>query len=361
MNIGRIACVIALFGIALLGWTPAASAHGNNSLAYSDLVYEDGAIRYTLQIDLYDLRAAATPDDPDIGSEAPEVLDRFFASAGPQVERALLSHLKLYANGLPLDGKLVALRGITKEGEPQPFAEAVLSYPANRPPAQFALDYDFVFDSDQWHVNYVNVSLGSLQGTGVLVSQLRELQLGRMGLADAVETYGLFGLKRWFTGCASLLFAAVLLLTGRPLRQALLAVGLFAGAGAVALGLASGLHASVLPDRFVGAVSALSVFGVALHSLLSGGSKSQLGLAGGFGLIHGLSFAQALSGMRADADLAAASLTSYGLGLAAGLALLSLVLYPAFRYAARLKRFAPTLLSAIALVGLAGFLAVAYR
>ncbi|MCC3371937.1 HupE/UreJ family protein [Cohnella sp. REN36] len=361
MNIGRIAFGIALLGLALLGWTPAASAHGNNSLAYSDLVYEDDAICYTLQIDLYDLRAIVTPDDPDIESETPEAVNRFFATAGPKVEEALLPHLRLYADGLPLRGKLVSLRGIAKEGETQAFAEAVLSYPANRPPAQFALDYDFVFDNDQWHVNYVNVSLGRLQGTGVLVSQLRELQLGRMSLAEAFERYSLLGLKSWLTGFASLLFAAVLLLSGRPLRQAMTAVAAFAGAGTLALILTAGLQAAVLPERFVGAVCALSVFGVALHGLLSAGPRSRIWLAGGCGLVHGLGFAQTLSGMRVDAELAAASLTSYGFGLAVGLTLLALVLYPAFRYASRLKRFAPTLLSVIALVGLAGFLSVAYR
>ena len=99
-----IASSFVLFGLC----QPVSMAHDNNSIAYSNISLENGVIQYVLQIDMYDLRVIAAPNDPDIGRSTPETLNRFISSSQSEVENYLLSKIKLYADSLPLEGKMTA-------------------------------------------------------------------------------------------------------------------------------------------------------------------------------------------------------------------------------------------------------------
>ncbi|PWW08772.1 HupE/UreJ protein [Paenibacillus cellulosilyticus] len=352
--------LLLLFPIALLGLLPSAvEAHTNSSLAYSDITYEHGMIRYSLKIDLYDLRTTATPEDPDISSETPEVLDRFYSNSKKEVEALLLSKIKLYADGLPLQGRLTQLHGTEVEGETQKFAEAILEYPIGHAPLQFKLDYELVYDGDQWHVNYVDLSLGDLQKTGVIVSDLRTLEAGQMSPSYAMATYLKLGLKHVGTTPGAALLVIALIIGSRTLKRALLIVGTFAAALVPTL-LLSVLKIVMLPDSFVDVTAALGILYTALHILLSRNEKPLLWLSAAFGLLFGFQFGQVLSGSNLSGSLIADATVSFLVGIEAGLVLAALIAYPASRFAQRFKRAVPAALSAIALGGLVLLLTDAY-
>lgn len=123
-------------------WAPLTFAHDGASLAYSDVSMKDGVITYKLQLDMYDMRAGATQNDPNRQFTTPEVFNQFVRNSQDEVETYLLSQIKLYADNLQLDGKLTQLTYLEKDN--QPFAEAILEYPVRSNPQHVKLDYDLV-------------------------------------------------------------------------------------------------------------------------------------------------------------------------------------------------------------------------
>ncbi|MFD1773441.1 HupE/UreJ family protein [Paenibacillus rhizophilus] len=352
----RLAVFFSMLGFMLASGAPVSLAHGNNSLAYSDISAGDGFIKYVLQIDMYDLRAAAAPNDPDIGLSTPEVLERFVTGSKGDVEHYLLSHTSLYADSLPLTGKLTDLRVIQKENELQPFAEAVLTYPADRVPRSLLFHYDLVFDSDQWHINYVTVNLGDLKKEAVIVNELRDIHVGGASLNDTASHFVQLGIGRLFKGIESLLFIMLLLTGCRSLKQSLAAAAVFAGAISLSLTLAA-LNIADMPASFTASILPLSLICAALILLPNRSNfKFLIGLAGLFGLLHGFGFAEALYGLRAEDGYFAASWIAFIAGVEAGLVIAAAVWYAAILLLRSIGRSVPALQAAAGLFGLIVFL-----
>ncbi|OAB28452.1 hypothetical protein PMSD_22045 [Paenibacillus macquariensis subsp. defensor] len=346
---------VGLFGL----WAPVSLAHENTSLAYSDISFEDGVIKYVLQIDMYDLRIAATPDDPDIGLTTPEVLNQFASNSQAEVQTYLLSKIQLYADNLRLKGKLTQLHSIKKENEDQPFAEVVLEYQVRNIPKSFELDYHVVFESDQWHVNYVSLDLGELKRDVVMVNEIQEFQVGQMSLEYTVTQFFLLGLEHLLTGFEAILFVLALIIGCKSVKQTLMVMVTFMVANSLTLILA-GLHIVTLPDRLVESIMALSILYTALSRLFNQNTKQRLWLIGGFGLFYGFGFVKVLSGMREDGGHYVPSLVAVNGGTEVGLVLVVLILYPAVHYARQIKWIIPVILTSIALFGLVWFLAKVY-
>ncbi|QWU17060.1 HupE / UreJ protein [Paenibacillus sophorae] len=356
----RLAVFFSMLGFIFALGAPVSLAHGNNSLAYSDISAGDGFIKYVLQIDMYDLRAAATPNDPDIGLSTPEVLERFATGSRTEVEQYLLSHTSLYADSLPLEGKLTDLRIIQKENEPQPFAEAVITYPVDRVPKSFFLHYDLVFDSDQWHINYVTVTLGDLKKEAVIVNELKDIQVGGTSLNDTASHFVQLGIGRLLKGIESLLFIMLLLTGCRSLKQSLAATAVFAAAISLSLALTA-LGITEMPASFTVSILPLSLICAALILLLNLSSfKLLITLAGLFGLMHGFGFAVTLYGLRADDGYFAASWTAFIVGIGAGLVIAAAVWYTAILLLRKIGRSVPALQAAAGLFGLIVFIIKAY-
>jgi hypothetical protein len=351
--IGLILLSLALFGL----WVPVAFAHDGDSLAYSDISMKDGVIKYTLQLDLYDLRAGATPDDPDRGNTSPEALKQFIKNSQAEVEVYLLSQIKLYADNLLLDGKLTQLQYMDKEN--QPFGEAILEYPVNNIPQHFVLDYDLVFDIDQWHVNYVTLALGELKQNVVLVNELREIQVGQLNLALVIKQFFLLGIEQLLLGYDDILFILGLLIGVRSVKQLLVVIGSFAVAHSLTLILSS-LQILTLPVKFVESAIALSILYIALNNLLNKNKEHNLWLAICFSLIHGFGLAELLNGMSNKGGYFTPSLIAFNVGIEVGLVLIVLILYPIIHYIRRIKRVIPVTLILLSLLGLIGFIERAY-
>lgn len=345
-----------LFGLG----APATLAHQNESIAYSDISFEDGVIKYVLQIDMYDIRVATTPDDPDIGSSTPEVLERFTSASQAEVENYVLSKIQLYADNFLLKGKLTQLHTIERVNESQPFAEAVLEYPVKNIPKRFVMEYHLVFESDQWHVNFVDLAIGDLKKSVVMVNEIQELQVGEMSLQYTFKKFFLLGLGHGLTGFEAIIFAIAFLIGCKSVKQTLVVTVSFVVANLLTLTL-TGLHILTLPAQLIEIVIALSILSISLYTLFKGNEKYRLWLVGGFGLFYGSGFAEVFSRMKGDNEHYVSSLMSISGGIEVGLCVIVLILYPAIHYARKIKWILPLCLITFALFGFVWFMAKLYQ
>lgn len=340
--------------IAMLGNGTSASAHSGDSVAYSDIQMEDGSIAYDLRIDMYDLRLATAPNDPDVGDFSPEVLQKFVTEHKSDVETYLLDKIHLYADSQPLDGTLLTLE--TTEARDQPYAEAKLRFDVSSKPEHFVLDYQAIYeDVDQWHINYVTMALkqdGSDKQSYALNFDNREVELGKISLFRAVKQFFILGIEHLITGYDHILFVLSLLIGARSIKQILAVVTAFTAAHTVTL-LLAGFGVINLPGKLVESVIALSIIYVALNSILNkNASKHNMYLAFGFGLIHGCGFAATLSEMRLDGGQMAASLLTFNVGIEFGQLMIVLLMYPVVHYARRIRWTMPAMSAAISVFGL---------
>jgi len=354
-----------LLGIMLIligfGAAPAAYAHGGDSVAYSDLVLKDGVIDYDLRIDMYDLRLAVAPNDLDVGDFSRPVLEKFVNDRRDEVEDYLLGHIRLYADSLPLEGEMLSLA--VTEARDQPYAEAMIRFSIDSKPEHFVLDYQPIYDDvDQWHVNYVTMSLdGGGKQSYALSFDTREVKIGEMSFARAVKQFFILGIEHLITGYDHILFVLALLLGAKSIKQILAVVTSFTAAHTITLMLA-GFGVVHLPSRFVESVIALSIIYVALNSLFNknNATKHNAPLAFGFGLIHGFGFAGTLSEMRLDGGQLAASLLTFNVGIEFGQIMIVLLLFPVIHYARRIRWTMPAMTATISIFGLVWFIQRAF-
>ncbi|BFT74386.1 HupE/UreJ family protein [Paenibacillus sp. P36] len=343
----------ALSFVLFILWVPLTYAHDGDSLAYSDISMKGGVITYKLQLDMYDMRAGATQNDPNRQFTTPEVLNRFVTNSQKEVETYLLSQIKLYADNLLLDGKLTQLTYFEKDN--QPFAEVILEYPVKTNPQHFKLNYDLVFDMDEWHVNYVTLALGEFKHNAVLVKDLREVQVGQLSFGHAIRTFFQLGAESLLLGFEHLLFLLGLLISVKSRKQLLVFVGIFAAAQSLTLILAS-LSIPMLPNKFVESGLALSILYIALNLLLNKNKEQNLWLVSCFSLIHGFGFAEVLRKMSSNGQHVASSLIAYSTGIIISLAIIVLILYPLMSAIRKIKWATPTILILLSLLGLIGFI-----
>ncbi|KAI7258032.1 hypothetical protein KC345_g10639, partial [Hortaea werneckii] len=324
-------------------WIRLLKAHGNVSVAYSEITLEDGVIKYVLQLDMYDMMAEINPDDPDTGATTAAVLGRFISQHRTEINERLLTQITLYADHLPLKGKVTGLRYTEKENEVQPFAEAVLEYPVRRTPRQFAMDYRLVFDRDQWHVNYVDLNLDTLQKQAVLIAQIPAVEAGKMDLPDIFKQFILLGLEKSSANYVSVLLVLLLLTGTRTLRQSFKAAAAFAAGQSLTL-ILSGLQLLSLPERIISPLMALSLVYMAVHVFLYRDSRRTLFLiAAGLGLLHGCGYAGALTGLKPDAGYFVSSVLAFYTGTEFVLILIVLILALAAAYLRKWNKLLPTL------------------
>lgn len=343
------------FGLILGLWPSTSSAHGEPSLAFSTISLEDGVIKYVLQLDLSDFQTDTGIEDSAIGEQTPGALDRSQKKSYATVEEYFLSNIQLYADGLPLKGKLTQLRKVEVEGENQPFAEAVLEYPNINAPQEFYLDYNLVFGRDGWHVNYVNVAIGDLKKEAVLVSDLRELRIGQMSLPYSLIHFFLLGLMHSFTGFISILFIISFILGCRSMKQFISILSVFFGLQALTFILAS-LQLVTLPDKFVHSIIAISIILTSLYTLFSKQKKFYFWLAGGTGFFSGFGFTEGLAGLRSEGGNVMAPLLAHMAGTILVVALIAIILYVILRYAMKVKNLNTWVLRGVLLFGAIWFI-----
>ena len=137
------------------------------------------------------------------------------------------------------------------------------------------------------------------------------------------------GVRHILTGYDHLVFLAGLVLAARGARELVVGLTTFTAAHSLSLVLVviAGVHA---PPAIVEPIIAASIAWIGLENLVSGRPGLRLPVVFGFGLIHGLGFAEALSelGFGSSAAETAIALVSFNSGVEAGQLAVALMLMP---------------------------------
>ncbi len=142
------------------------------------------------------------------------------------------------------------------------------------------------------------------------------VEFGRTPVWRAVGGFILLGIEHILTGYDHILFLLSLLMVGASLRQLLKSVTAFTVAHSITLSLAT-LGLVDLPSRWVESAIALSITYVAAENVWRGSASigTRWLVTFGFGLVHGLGFASALTEMHLPRANVAASLVGFNLGV----------------------------------------------
>jgi hydrogenase/urease accessory protein HupE len=137
------------------------------------------------------------------------------------------------------------------------------------------------------------------------------------------------GVRHILTGYDHLVFLAGLLLAARSARELVVGLTTFTAAHSLSLALVviAGVHA---PPAIVEPIIAASIAWVGLENLIPGRPGLRLLVVFGFGLIHGLGFAEALIelGLGSSAAETTIALLSFNSGVEAGQLAVALMLMP---------------------------------
>ena len=143
--------------------------------------------------------------------------------------------------------------------------------------------------------------------------------LARPAVWQAAGGFVLMGIEHILTGYDHMLFLVSLLMVGATLPQLLKIVTAFTVAHSITLSLAV-LGLVDLPSRWVESAIALSITYVAAENVFRG--RASLGsrwlVTFGFGLVHGLGFASALTELHLPRPNLAASLIGFNVGVEIG-------------------------------------------
>lgn len=185
------------------------------------------------------------------------------------------------------------------------------------------------------------------------------IRLGAPAVWQAAGGFVLMGIEHILTGYDHMLFLISLLMVGAALPQLLKIVTAFTVAHSITLSLAV-LGFVDLPSRWVESAIALSITYIAAENVWRG--RASLGsrwlVTFGFGLVHGLGFASALTELHLPRANLAASLVGFNLGVEIGqvsVILLATLALDAIRQCGWAPVFRRSVSVAAALTGLVWF------
>jgi HupE / UreJ protein len=208
----------------------------------------------------------------------------------------------------------------------------------------FQVGYDLLFDLDPQHRGLLRVEANGQTHTAVLSpsQKIWRLEAGTVSWLRTFLDYFNEGVWHIWTGFDHILFLCALLLPavlsyqagkwkgvvefGEAFRNVVKIVTAFTLAHSITLSLAV-LGFISLPSRIVESAIALSVIAAALNNLRPVVQSRLWMVAFGFGLVHGLGFANVLTELGLPADALAVALVSFNLGVEAGqLAIVCMIL-----------------------------------
>jgi hypothetical protein len=334
----RIVAVIAAAMMALLA--PAAAHKSSDS--YLSLRLNGQEITGQWDVALRDLDHAIGLDSNNDGI----ITWGELRTRHEQVASYLLSRLKLESDGKPCPTRVVEhLVDDHSDG-----AYEVLRFAADcaESPQNLEIDYDFFFDLDPQHRGLLRFEANGQTQTAVLgpTQKAWRVEPGSSSWIRTFLDYFNEGVWHIWTGFDHILFLCSLLLPavlfrragkwigvagfGEAFRNVIKIVTAFTLAHSITLSLAVLGFISV-PSRLVESAIALSVIAAALNNLRPLVQDRLWMVAFGFGLVHGLGFANVLAELGLPAGALAVALVSFNLGVEAGqLAIVSVILPVAY-------------------------------
>ncbi len=303
---------------------------------------------------------------------------------------ALKEYVRAHVRPVAPDGRpwAVTVRSLTPvaASAPNPFVasspdvqvDLTMTPPPGAPADRLTLRYDVIFHRLITHTAIVSIASdwrsGLVAGPPVLLGTMRDTEpsiaIDRSQGSWFRGFAALFrlGARHIAEGTDHLLFLLALLLPaplvaagkwwgsyvgGRAaLHRIVKIVTAFTGGHSATL-LLGALGWARLPGAFIESAIALSIFVSALHALVPIFRGREVFIAGGFGLVHGLAFAETLTGFGFDPVTLASSVLGFNLGIEAVQLLVILVTMPWLLLLARTPVYPPFRVVGACLTGVA--------
>lgn len=314
-------------------WILAADVHGH-PVAQGSLVVTISPSQLTVRaaVSLEEVLVASAYGPESTPANSP-------AEAAARHGPYLLEHLRIYADGRRLQGRLVQSATSGTEGKLQRFVYEFV-YPLEQPASAFRFEEDVLNEfefapGNRWEASYiVEISEEGAAREGLLLTSRQPLVFLRENPAalsktaprldrwQVVRDYFRHGLLHILTGYDHLLFVTALVLAVRTLWELVKVVTAFTLAHSITLTL-SAFDLFRLPSTVVEPAIAASIIFVSLQNVFWPDRTrgwTRLAVAFFFGLFHGLGFAggllEAMQGMSSHALVLA--LLGFSLGVEAG-------------------------------------------
>lgn len=351
------AVVVAL---AILGVGGGAHAHVRATTVYATATSVDGDVDVVLSVE-YDLLTTAAGLDDAVRTSVDELEQaRFVDDATPGLAAYLTERFTISRDGVACPAEIAAPAGIeTRNGVAQ--VRVPLTYEC---PGESSGEYrvtsdvfaaeDAVADDQTTILRY---DLDGQRGTEVLDRSHAGFTAGDQHPAQLAWDFLVLGFEHLARGIDHVLFVVALLLGARGLRDVLAMASVFTVAHSLTLvAAAAGLVG--VPAWLVEPLIALSIAFVALENLLEPRLAHRLPVVFGFGLLHGLGFAGALSIDAGWSWSLLGSLLSFNVGIEIGQLLVIGLVFPLLLVVRRtpVRTVLPAVVTtAVALVGLLWF------
>jgi hypothetical protein len=352
--------IVAALALGLLLAPTPAEAHVRSTTGFSEITQQGGQVRYSLSLE-FDLLAATL----GLGQDALDAADdaeraTVLAASEQRIGAYVGDNLRLFLDGVRCESAVEGTGVQSREGIP--YAVVTTSYSCPGPASGgYTVSYGVFSDAESVvddHTNIVDYDLDAKTGQFVFDSGHRQLSIGQSGVLSSSTRFLTMGIDHIAEGTDHLLFVVALLLGARGLRNVMAIAAAFTVAHTVTLALAA-FGWVTMPAQIVEPLIALSIAYVAADNLLGGEMRHRIPLTFGFGLLHGLGFASALT---FDSDFSWQMLTSlltFNLGIEVGQALVILALFPALTWMRRRFAWSPAAhavaTSVIAVLGLTWF------
>lgn len=343
-----------------------AAAHVPTTDGTSTIRQDGSVVRYQLELDYDTLtKASGFGKLPQKTKDAKR--EAFLAAHRAELSAYLADRLIVELDGARCTAKLDET-GIAKR---QKFLYARLQLIHRCPSSsgQFTVRYEVFSDTQAIgaeHTNVVDYELGGTGGADVFEGDHRELQAGEPAAGadrpESADDSGFFssmgrfvglGLEHILLGIDHVLFLVLLLLGARNWRSVIRLATAFTIAHSVTLALAV-LGWVEVPGEIVEPLIALSIVYIAVENIVRGESRHRTVVVFGFGLLHGLGFAGALSFTDDFGGRLLGALLSFNIGIELGQLLVVLLVFPLLQLARRYTWSAAAHVGAAAVVGVIG-------
>lgn len=224
----------------------------------------------------------------------------------------------------------------------------------------YEVNYDLFFDAVSAadrasHPNLAEYELGGAVGNFVFERGEQSLVAGGTSLLSTAGRFVALGFEHILGGIDHILFILAVVLGTKSLTDMVKVATAFTVAHSVTQALAALGWVSV-PESIVEPLIALSIAYVAIETMVRGESRHRFFAIFGFGLIHGLGFAETLSFTDQVSWRLISSLLSFNVGIELGQALIILLAYPLLLVSRRFQWSRVVQLGASALIASSGFL-----
>ena len=346
--------------LALLLTPTPAEAHIRSTTGFSEISQHGGQVRYALSLE-FDLLAATL----GLGQDALDAADdgeraAVLAASEQHIGSYVDDNLRLFLDGVQCESAVEDTGVESREGKS--YAVVTTSYSCPGPASGgYTVSYGVFSDAEAVvddHTNIVDYDLDDKAGQFVFDSGHRQLSIGQSGVLASSSRFLTMGVEHIAHGADHLMFVVALLLGARSLRSVMALAAAFTVAHSVTLALAA-FGWVTMPAQIVEPLIALSIVYVAVDNLLGGEMRYRIPLTFGFGLLHGVGFASALTFNSDFSWQMLTSLLTFNLGIEVGQALVILALFPALTWMRRRFAWSPVAhavaTSVIAVVALTWF------